>query len=151
MFVTGPDVHPHGDARGSHAKRSSAARRRTTRRAASRTSQSTDDRECLQLIRELLGVLPSNNLDEAPRARADRSPDREDEALDRLVPESPNQPYDMHDVIHAIVDDGGVSRSARSTSRATSSLASRGWVDAASASSPISPRILPARSTSTRR
>jgi propionyl-CoA carboxylase beta subunit len=66
-----------------------------------------DDRECLQLIRELLGYLPSNNIDEAPRAATSDPLDREDEALDRLVPESPNQPYDMLDLIHAVADDGG--------------------------------------------
>jgi propionyl-CoA carboxylase beta chain len=65
-----------------------------------------DDRECLQLIRELLGYLPSNNIDEAPRAATSDPLDREDEALDRLVPESPNQPYDMLDLIHAVADDG---------------------------------------------
>jgi len=65
-----------------------------------------DDRECLLLIRELLGYLPSNNLDGPPRrATSDRS-DREDEALDRLVPASPNQPYDMHDLVHAVADEG---------------------------------------------
>jgi len=65
-----------------------------------------DDRECLRLIRELLGYLPSNNLDDPPR-RATLDPiDREDEALDRLVPEQPNQPYDILDLIHAVVDDG---------------------------------------------
>jgi len=65
-----------------------------------------DDRACLQLIRELLGYLPSNNLDDAPRRAPSDPNDREDEALDRLVPASPNQPYDMHDLVHAIVDDG---------------------------------------------
>jgi propionyl-CoA carboxylase beta chain len=65
-----------------------------------------DDRECLRLVRELLGYLPSNNVDEAPRKETGDLVDREDEALDRLVPESPNQPYDMLDLIHAIVDDG---------------------------------------------
>ncbi len=64
-----------------------------------------DDRECLRLVRELLGYLPSNNVDEAPRRDTSDPVDREDEALDRLVPESPNQPYDMLDLIHAIVDD----------------------------------------------
>jgi propionyl-CoA carboxylase beta chain len=65
-----------------------------------------DDRECLQLIRELLGYLPSNNLDDVPRRETMDPVDREDEALDRLVPESPNQPYDMHDLVQAIVDEG---------------------------------------------
>jgi propionyl-CoA carboxylase beta chain len=65
-----------------------------------------DDRECLRLIRELLSYLPSNNVDEPPRMETSDPVDREDEALDRLVPASPNQPYDMLDLIHAITDDG---------------------------------------------
>jgi propionyl-CoA carboxylase beta chain len=65
-----------------------------------------DDRECLRLVRELLGYLPSNNVDDSPRRETADPIDREDEALDRLVPESPNQPYDMLDLIHAVVDDG---------------------------------------------
>src|SRR4051812_32200387 len=65
-----------------------------------------DDRECLALIRDLLSFMPSNNLDDPPRARTSDSADREDPALDRIVPVSPNQPYDMLDVIHLIVDDG---------------------------------------------
>jgi len=64
-----------------------------------------DDRECIALLRELLSFLPSNNLDDAPRASTSDSPDREDDALDRIVPSAPNQPYDMLDVIHSIVDD----------------------------------------------
>ena len=66
-----------------------------------------DDRECLALIRELLGYLPSNNLDDPPRRTTTDPVDREDAALDTLVPEQPNQPYDMHDLIGAVVDDGG--------------------------------------------
>jgi len=65
-----------------------------------------DDRECVSLIRELLSFLPSNNLDDPPRLASTDPPDREVPALDRLVPEAPNQPYEMLDVIHAIVDDG---------------------------------------------
>jgi propionyl-CoA carboxylase beta chain len=65
-----------------------------------------DDRECLQLIRELLGYLPGNNLDDPPRRVTTDPIEREDEALDQLVPEAPNQPYDMHDLVHAIADDG---------------------------------------------
>jgi propionyl-CoA carboxylase beta chain len=64
-----------------------------------------DDRECIALIRELLSFMPSNNLDDPPRAAASDSADREDDALDRLVPASPNQPYDMLDVIHLVVDE----------------------------------------------
>src|SRR5437867_2026839 len=64
-----------------------------------------DDRECLALIRDLLSFMPGNNLDDPPRAPMSDSPDREDVALDTIVPASPNQPYDMLDVIHTVVDD----------------------------------------------
>jgi len=64
-----------------------------------------DDRECLALLRELLSYLPSNNVDDPPRVATGDSPDREDDELDRIVPESPNQPYDMLDVIHTVMDD----------------------------------------------
>ena len=65
-----------------------------------------NDRECLLLIRELLGFLPSNNVDDPPGVASPDPEDREDEALDGMVPESANQPYDMLDVIHAIADEG---------------------------------------------
>ena len=65
-----------------------------------------DDRDCLALIRELLAFLPANNVDDAPRRRANDRPDREDAALDRLVPPGRNQPYDMLDLIHSVADDG---------------------------------------------
>jgi len=64
-----------------------------------------DDRECLRLIRELLSYLPSNNVDDAPRLEVADPIDREDETLDSLVPESPNQPYDILDLVHLVVDD----------------------------------------------
>src|SRR5215204_4448804 len=66
-----------------------------------------DDRECLRVIRELLGYLPGNNVDDPPRRETSDPVDRADEALDVLVPASPNQPYDMHDLVHAIADEGG--------------------------------------------
>ncbi len=65
-----------------------------------------DDRACLRLIRELLAYLPSNNIDDPPRVETTDPIDREDESLDRLVPESPNQPYDMLDLVHTVVDEG---------------------------------------------
>src|SRR5207249_4350188 len=65
-----------------------------------------DDRECLALIRELLSFLPSNNLDDAPRLASNDEADREDVALDSLVPASPNQPYDMLDLVRTVADQG---------------------------------------------
>jgi propionyl-CoA carboxylase beta subunit len=65
-----------------------------------------DDRDCLLLIRDLLGYLPGNNLDDPPRSAVNDPSDREDPSLDRLIPAVPNQPYDMLDVIHMVVDGG---------------------------------------------
>ncbi|HSG01477.1 MAG TPA: acyl-CoA carboxylase subunit beta [Vicinamibacterales bacterium] len=65
-----------------------------------------DDRACIQTLRELLGYLPSNNLDDPPRMATADPVDREDPALDALIPKQPNQPYDILDLVHAVVDDG---------------------------------------------
>jgi propionyl-CoA carboxylase beta chain len=65
-----------------------------------------DDKECLSMVRELLSFLPSNNLDDPPRKPTADPADREDKALDSVVPEQSNQPYDIKDVIHAVIDDG---------------------------------------------
>jgi len=64
------------------------------------------DREAIALVRELLAFLPSNNVDLAPRLDTGDPVDREDDALDTLVPESPNQPYDMHTLVQSVADDG---------------------------------------------
>ena len=65
-----------------------------------------DDQACLALIRVLLGYLPGNNLDDAPRGTLTDPVDREDFTLDELVPEHPHQPYDMRDLIRTAVDHG---------------------------------------------
>ena len=65
-----------------------------------------DDAECLSMVRELFSFLPSNNIDDPPRKASSDPIDRADGALDNIVPEQSNQPYDMKDVIHAVVDDG---------------------------------------------
>src|ERR1700729_1011634 len=70
-----------------------------------------DDAECLSMVRELLSFLPSNNLDDPPRKATTDPADRKDAdarpdaALDSIVPAQSNLPYDMKDVIHAVVDD----------------------------------------------
>jgi propionyl-CoA carboxylase beta chain len=65
-----------------------------------------DDRDCVAMIRELVGFLPSNNLEDPPRRVSSDPITRADAALNQLVPEDPMQPYDIKDAIHAIVDDG---------------------------------------------
>jgi propionyl-CoA carboxylase beta chain len=68
--------------------------------------EAPDDEGALLTIRELLSYMPSNNIDDPPfRASAD-PPDRRDERLDSIVPENPNKPYDMRDIITRVVDDG---------------------------------------------
>jgi propionyl-CoA carboxylase beta chain len=65
-----------------------------------------DDRECLQLLRTLLSYLPSNNLDPAPVVDTGDPIDRDLSALDTLVPASPTQPYDMHELVELVADEG---------------------------------------------
>ena len=68
-----------------------------------------DEEDCIEFARLLLSYLPSNNLDEPPVIRGRPGPDRsagDDEELDTLIPDSPNQPYDMHRVIETVLDDG---------------------------------------------
>jgi propionyl-CoA carboxylase beta chain len=105
MFVTGPDVIKtvtHEDV----TKEALGGAMTHNEKSGVAHFAVESDAECIALIRELLSFMPGNNLDEAPR-RASADPiDREDESLDQLVPASPNQPYDMLDLIHTIADEG---------------------------------------------
>ncbi|MCL4245317.1 MAG: methylmalonyl-CoA carboxyltransferase, partial [Candidatus Dadabacteria bacterium] len=65
-----------------------------------------DDKECIALIKELLSFLPSNNMEDPPRTGTDDPADRKATALRAIVPENPNKPYDVKDVIAAVVDNG---------------------------------------------
>src|SRR6202043_2045932 len=65
-----------------------------------------DDAECLSMVRELLSFIPSNNLDDPPRKACSDPVDRADSALDTIVPTQSSLPYDIKDVIRAVVDDG---------------------------------------------
>ena len=60
----------------------------------------------LQLIRDLIGYIPSNNFEEAPFVPTNDPIDRLEDSLNSIIPENPNEAYDVKDVIHAIVDDG---------------------------------------------
>src|SRR5438270_695137 len=61
---------------------------------------------CLQAIRDLFRFIPSNNLDDPPRGAGNDPRDRRDEGLLEIVPDNPNKPYDMHEVLKRVVDDG---------------------------------------------
>ena len=105
MFVTGPDVIKtvtHEDVTKEELGGS------ITHNAKSGVGHfiAADDKECVQMIRELLGYLPQNNRDDPPRRVCTDPINRADPELDRIVPPESNQPYDMKDVIHRVVDDG---------------------------------------------
>jgi acetyl-CoA carboxylase carboxyltransferase component len=65
-----------------------------------------NEAHCLQLIRRLLSFMPQNNMEDPPTVKSADDPLRMDSELDALVPDSPNKPYDMRDVIRRVVDDG---------------------------------------------
>jgi acetyl-CoA carboxylase carboxyltransferase component len=105
MFITGPDVvktvtgeevtlEELGGAM-SHASKSGVA-----------TFVSADERACLEEVRYLLGFLPQNNLGDPPTADTGDDPERSCESLRTILPESPNQPYDMKKVVAEVVDNG---------------------------------------------
>ena len=67
---------------------------------------SASELECLEGIRNLFRFVPSNNVDSPPRGSSSDPTDRRDEALLDVVPDSANKPYDMHDVLRRVIDDG---------------------------------------------
>jgi propionyl-CoA carboxylase beta chain len=64
------------------------------------------EEDAIFLTRKLLGYLPSNNLEDPPLVRTEDDPLRTDETLDLIVPNEPNRPYDMREIIRKIVDEG---------------------------------------------
>jgi propionyl-CoA carboxylase beta chain len=105
MFITGPDVIKtvmHEDV--TKEQLGGAVTHNETSGVAHFLAH--DDAECLSMLRELLSFLPSNNLDEPPRKPCSDPIDRADAALDTIVPAQSNLPYDIKDVIRAVVDDG---------------------------------------------
>ncbi|MDE1176898.1 MAG: acyl-CoA carboxylase subunit beta [Edaphobacter sp.] len=105
MFVTGPDVIRtvlHEDV--TKDALGGAATHNEISGVAHFMAQ--DDRECLAMVRELVGFIPSNNLDDPPRRATSDPADRADASLETIIPEESNQPYDMVDVITRIVDEG---------------------------------------------
>ncbi len=65
-----------------------------------------DDVHCVARIKELLSFMPQNNMEEPPRREPSDDPNRSEEALNSMIPDHPNKPYDIKTVIGHVVDDG---------------------------------------------
>ncbi len=105
MFVTGPDVIKtvtHEEV--TKEKLGGAETHSQTSGVAHFAADSDED--CLATIRELLSFIPSNNMEEAPRVATRDDVNRVDTSLDGFIPENPNQPYEIRDLIKTIADEG---------------------------------------------
>src|SRR5262245_13553661 len=105
MFITGPDVIravTHEEV--TKEKLGGAMTHNSTSGVAHFAA--ADDRDALLLIREMLSYIPSNNMEEPPLRATDDPDDRSDDTLGSIVPDNPNQPYDIKKVIRQVVDDG---------------------------------------------
>jgi acetyl-CoA carboxylase carboxyltransferase component len=67
-----------------------------------------NDQDCIEQIKKLLSYLPSNNMEDPPKVDTGDDPRRNDPALDTIIPDNPNQSYDMKAVIQSIVDSGEI-------------------------------------------
>jgi propionyl-CoA carboxylase beta chain len=105
MFITGPDVIKTVTGEDVTFEELGGARTHMTKSGVAHY-QASDEEDCIEFAKLLLSYLPSNNLDEPPAVPA--VPDYEtsdaDAALDTLIPDSPNQPYDIHTVIETVLD-----------------------------------------------
>ncbi|WP_412541698.1 acyl-CoA carboxylase subunit beta [Longispora sp. K20-0274] len=107
MFITGPDVIKTVTGEDVGMEELGGARAHNTKSGVAHYL-GTDEEDAIEYVKTLLSYLPSNNLDPAPvfDAPANLEVTDEDRALDTLIPDSANQPYDMHKVIEAVLDDG---------------------------------------------
>jgi propionyl-CoA carboxylase beta chain len=109
MFITGPDVIKTVTGEEVSFEDLGGALAHNTKSGVAHY-QARDEEDCLSFARELLSYLPSNNLDEPAVPASDDPAILEitdiDAELDGIIPDSPNQPYDMHEVITRILDDG---------------------------------------------
>ena len=105
MFVTGPEVVKtvtHEEV--SHEQLGGASTHSTRSGVADRSFE--NDVEALAMLRRFIDFLPASNRESPPVRITEDRPDREERSLDRLVPESPNQPYDIKHLIAKTVDEG---------------------------------------------
>jgi propionyl-CoA carboxylase beta chain len=105
MFITGPDVIKTVTGEDVGMEELGGARTHNTKSGVAHFV-ATDEQDCLELARALLSYLPSNNLDDVPAYDEAVDGDELDPELDTFVPDSSNQPYDMHGVIAHVLDDG---------------------------------------------
>src|SRR5689334_20227967 len=107
MFITGPDVIKTVTGEDVGFEELGGARTHNSK-SGNAHYLATDEDDAIDYVKALLSYLPSNNLDEPPVAEtiADLELSEVDSALDTLIPDSANQPYDMHRVIEAVLDEG---------------------------------------------
>ena len=105
MFITGPDVVKTVTGEDVTLEQLGGAMSHATRSGVA-TFVSPDEKSCLDEVRYLLSFLPSNNLETPPDLEEPEDLDAQVPELRDIVPDSPNQPYDMKRVITAVVDDG---------------------------------------------
>jgi len=107
MFITGPEVIKTVTGEDVGFEELGGARTHNTK-SGNAHYLASDEQDAIEYVKALLGYLPSNNLDPAPswQVTADLAPVEADSALDLLIPDSANQPYDMHTVVEAVLDDG---------------------------------------------
>lgn len=147
MFLTGPKVVKTVTGEDVTQEQLGGATMHTTKSGVAQFAVDTEE-EGIELIRKLISYMPQNNMEDAPLAVCNDSITRLEDSLNDIIPDNANKPYDMAEVIRAIVDNGEYLESAPDTPR-TSSPASRVSTASRSASSPTSPSSWPACSTST--
>jgi propionyl-CoA carboxylase beta chain len=105
MFITGPDVVKTVTGEEVTFEELGGAATHATKSGVAQFI-AADEEACLQDARYLLSFLPQNNLEKVPLTTPTDPSHREDAELDTLIPDNPNKPYDMHDVIRRVIDDG---------------------------------------------
>src|SRR5690242_12665190 len=105
MFITGPDVIKTVTGEEVDFESLGGAMTHNTKSGVAHFA-SDDEESCLEDARYLMSFLPQNNLETPPRVEPTDDPNRMEEALDTIVPDNPNKPYDMRNVVRLIVDDG---------------------------------------------
>ncbi|MGL5637696.1 MAG: acyl-CoA carboxylase subunit beta [Bacteroidales bacterium] len=105
MFLTGPKVVKTVTGEDVTQEQLGGASVHATKSGVAHFAVDTEE-EGLTLIRKLIGFLPQNNLEEAPILETNDPIDRLEDGLNDIIPDSPNKPYDMYEVIGAIIDNG---------------------------------------------